>query len=310
MTRQDEIAAKAVRASTLKSLKLKKKLRIKQIEKDAENKIREINIQYAEDPERLRAKYAADDYARSERAKKRAQRRIEIEKRHIAYEKKLRRYSIGEEIFSAIVQGLGCCLFIVATVLLDVLAIGNIPSSETDKIPVYLAMYTTFGATMFFNYLMSTLQHSLTNATAKEVFRRLNRSGVFLSIACIYISYALLSTGGQFARSNAFEWAVTFAVLAVCLTGIFMYAIAGSRLDVVNIVLYAVSGCAVFLIIRRLYYGVSPASFGLMITTGILCAIGLIFCSIRKVKFMHAFGDVILLIGSITLFLSFFMIYQ
>ncbi|MDE6245677.1 MAG: hypothetical protein K2M50_08480, partial [Treponemataceae bacterium] len=144
----------------------------------------------------------------------------------------------------------------------------------------------------------------------KEVFRRLNRSGVFLSIACIYISYALLSTGGQFARSNAFEWAVTFAVLAVCLTGIFMYAIAGSRLDVVNIVLYAVSGCAEFLIIRRLYYGVSPASFGLMITTGILCAIGLIFCSIRKVKFMHAFGDVILLIGSITLFLSFFMIYQ
>ena len=69
MTKQDEIAAKAVRNSTLKSLNLKRKLRIKQIKEETEAKIREINIQYAEDPERLRAKYAADDYARTERAK-------------------------------------------------------------------------------------------------------------------------------------------------------------------------------------------------------------------------------------------------
>ena len=62
MTREDEIAAKAVRLSTLKSLKVKKELRIKQIKQDAEEKIREVNIQYADDPERLRAKYAADDF--------------------------------------------------------------------------------------------------------------------------------------------------------------------------------------------------------------------------------------------------------
>ena len=310
MTRQDEIAAKAVRISTLKSLKLKKRLRIKQIERDAENKIREVNIQYAEDPERLRAKYAADDYARSERAKKRAQKRIEKERKHIAYQQKLRPYSVGEEIFSGVVQGLGCCIFIVATVLLDVLALENVPASDTDRIPVYLGMYTAFGATMFFNYLMSTLQHSLTNPTAKEVFRRLNRSGVFLTIACIYISYALLATRGQFARNTVFEWVVTCAVLAICLTGIFLYAIAGSRLDIVNIILYAVSGCAMFLIIRRLYYDVSIASFGFLITTGVFYTVGLTFCSLRKVKFMHAFGDLILLIGSITLFFSFFMIYK
>ena len=70
MTKEDAIAIKAVRKSTLKSLKLKKKLRISQIKKDAEAQIREINIQYADDPERLKAKYAASDYARSEKAKK------------------------------------------------------------------------------------------------------------------------------------------------------------------------------------------------------------------------------------------------
>ena len=41
MTRQDEIAAKAVRISTLKSLKQKRALRIRQIKEEAANKIRE-----------------------------------------------------------------------------------------------------------------------------------------------------------------------------------------------------------------------------------------------------------------------------
>ena len=69
MTREDEIAANAVRLSTLRSIKAKKRLRIQQIKEEAEAKIREINIQYAEDPERLKAKYAAEDYAKSEKAK-------------------------------------------------------------------------------------------------------------------------------------------------------------------------------------------------------------------------------------------------
>ena len=72
MTHEDEVAAKAIRISTLKSLKLKKKLRIKQIKDKAEAEIRAINVQYADDPERLKAKYAAADYARTEKARKRA----------------------------------------------------------------------------------------------------------------------------------------------------------------------------------------------------------------------------------------------
>ena len=80
MTRQDEIALKAVRASTLKSINEKRKSRIRQIKEEAERKIQEVNIQYSEDPERLRAKYAADEYARSEKARKRAEKNIAREK--------------------------------------------------------------------------------------------------------------------------------------------------------------------------------------------------------------------------------------
>ena len=51
--REDEIASKAVRKSTLISLKQKKKLRIAQLKDDYEKSVQEINVQYAKDPERL-----------------------------------------------------------------------------------------------------------------------------------------------------------------------------------------------------------------------------------------------------------------
>ena len=106
MSRQDDIAEKAVRKSTLKSLKSKKRSRLKQLKIDYENAVQQINIQYAEDPERLKAKYAAAEYAKSERAKKRAERRIENEKRLLELSKKTRRLTVGEEIGSSIVQKL------------------------------------------------------------------------------------------------------------------------------------------------------------------------------------------------------------
>ena len=77
MTREDNAAVRAVRRSTLKSIKAKKKERLKQLKANYDSEIREINIKYAKDPERLRAKYAADNYAKSERAKRRAERKIE-----------------------------------------------------------------------------------------------------------------------------------------------------------------------------------------------------------------------------------------
>ena len=125
MSRQDEIAANAVRKSTLKSLKQKKKIRLRQLKEDYEKEVQKTQIQYAEDPERLKAKYAADTYAKNERRKKMAAKRIEAEKKLIEVEKKVRRLTAGEEIASSIIQGIGACLFIAGTAILDTIAIGK-----------------------------------------------------------------------------------------------------------------------------------------------------------------------------------------
>ncbi len=306
MTREDEIAAKAVRLSTLKSLKVKKELRIKQIKQKAEEEIREINIQYADDPERLRAKYAADDYARSEKARKRAEKRIAKEKARNEFERKTRKYTLGEEIFSSIVQGLGACLFIAATALLNVFALSNVP--EKSKI-VYIVLFNCFGGGMILNYIFSVLNHALTRPSAKEVFKRLSRISIFLIIEATYLVYSFAAI-----EAGSISWLygiIVSGIAALCvLFAAIFYAIAGSRFEKTNIVFNAILGWGGLFICANLYHAISKESFAMLIACGIFYTIGLVFCSIRKVKYMHAIGNIIVLVASIYLFFSYFLMYH
>lgn len=305
MTREDEIAAKAVRLSTLKSLKVKKELRIKQIKQDAEEKIREVNIQYADDPERLRAKYAADDYARSEKARKRAEKKIVKEKARNERERKIRKYTLGEEIFSSIVQGIGACLFIAATALLNVLALDNVP--EKTKV-VYIVLFNCFGCGMILNYIFSVLNHAIPNSNAKEVFRRFTRIFILFVIESTYLVYSFAAV-----EAGTISWTygivVTGIATACAMVAMFLYAIAGSRFETANIVFNAVLGWGGLFICANLYHTIRKESFAMLIACGVFYTVGLVFCSIRKVKFMHAIGDLIVLAASVYLFFSYFLMY-
>ena len=305
MTREDEIAAKAVRLSTLKSLKVKKQLRIRQIKEEAEAKIREVNIQYADDPERLRAKYAADDYAKSEKAKKRAAKRIAKEKAHNEFERKIRRYTLCEEIFSSIVQGLGACIFIAATALLNVFALNNVP--EKSKI-VYIILFNCFGGAMILNYLFSVLNHALSNSSAKEVFKRLSRIFVLFAIESTYLVYSFAAING-----GTISWLYGIIVTAIAtvlvLVSLFLYAIGGSRFDLATIILNAVLGWSGLFICAHLFHAITKESFALFIASGVFYTIGLVFCAIRKVRFIHSIGNTIVLIASGLLFFSYFLMY-
>src|SRR5574344_440714 len=154
MTREDSEAARAVRRSTLKSLRAKKRMHIAQIKQRCSEEIREVNIQYAEDPERLRAKYAADDYARSEKARRTARRRIEHEKKLIERERLVRQPSLAEEIASSIIQGIGVVVSVAATVMLIYFTLTRVPA---DMRTVYVSSYSAIGGTMILIYIMSTL---------------------------------------------------------------------------------------------------------------------------------------------------------
>lgn len=296
MSRQDDIAQKAVRKSTLKSLKRKKHVRLKQLKADYEKSVQQINIQYAEDPERLKAKYAAQEYAKTEKAMHRAEKRIENEKRNIELAKKTRRLTLGEEIGSSIVQGIGVALFIAATAILDTLAVAKLDSF----VNVTTVFYSLFGASMILMYLSSVLQHALTNFTAKQVFNRLSHVLSYLIIGFGYSAYTITKIQGLAG------WVLFGVVWAIVLIGVLFYAIAGQKYEKLSIILYIVAGFSGLAVAKILFEVLSAKSFSMLVLGAAFYLVGIIFYNLKKVKYMHLFSNIIMLSGSVYIFFSLF----
>ena len=294
--RQDAIAANAIRKSTLKSLKTKRKSRLLKLKTDYEQTVREVNIQYAKDPERLKAKYAAEDFARTEKAKKRATKRIETAKKLIEANENKRQFSFAEDLASSIIQGIGFGFGIVALAVFDAVAVVDIQDFKNLSI----VTYTFFGTSLILMYFCSVLQHALRNATAKEVFNRLSHIFTFLIIGWGYTAYSLTKIQGLFG------WILFGVVWALCAVGGVLYAIFGGRLEKSNIVFYCVSGFSGLIAMKTLAGLVSPLCFKMLITATILYVFALIFYAQRKIKWMHFIGNCIMLAGSVFIFLSMF----
>lgn len=298
MSRQDEIAEKAVRKSTLKSLQKKKRSRLMQLKLDYEKAVQQVHIQYAEDPERLKAKFAAAEYAKNEKAMKRAEKRMATEKKLIELTKNTRRLTLGEEIASSIVQGIGVALFIAATAILDTLAVAKLDSF----VNVTTVFYSLFGASMILMYLSSLLQHALTNIAAKLVFDRLSHILSFLIIGFGYSAYTITKIQGQTG------WILFGIVWAIIIVGILFYAIAGKKFEKLNIALYIIAGFSGLAVAKNLFEVLSAKSFSMLVLGAVFYLIGIIFYNLKKVKFMHLLSNIIMLFGSVYIFFSLFFL--
>ena len=134
-----DISAKITR----KSLKAKRRSAIKNIKDQAKEKIREINIEYAEDPALKRSRQSNKEQRKAYRAQKRNAR--------IAYNvRQPRLYTLGEDVFNSVTHGLGAGLSVAALVILVVSACLNAPA--TIK-PLYVCAMSLFGASLFILYM-------------------------------------------------------------------------------------------------------------------------------------------------------------
>jgi len=294
MSRQDEVAAKAVRKSTLKSIKSKKKARIKQLKDDYENDLRNIEIEYSENPERLKAKYAAEDFAKSEKAKKRAARKIENEKKLIELQKNERQLSVAENIAGAIVQGTGAGLFVAATAILETIAVSRLK----DYAALTTVFFAVFGATMILMYIFSVLKHSLVNIRAKEVFNRLTHVFAYLSIGVGYSVYSITKIQGLAG------WILFGVVCVIVLTEIIMYSITGPKYEIVNTILCGIAGFSGVVLSKNLYMALSVESFGMLCAAAVCYLLGFIFYNLKKIKFMNLIANCFMLAGGVMVVFS------
>lgn len=208
-----------------------------------------------------------------------------------AKEKKIKEYSLGEEIAASVSHGIGAGLSIAAIPILTVISVKHGGG-------LHLLAALVFSISLLLEYLMSTMYHAIAAAKAKRVFKVLDHCGIYLLIAGTYTPYCLITLlphGGFY---------LFVSVWALALIGIVLEAFWTYRPRWISAVIYVLLGWCVVWFIPVLYHSLPAGGFWLLVAGGICYTVGAAFYILKKIKYMHFIFHLFVLAGSICQFLS------
>ena len=205
----------------------------------------------------------------------------------------LPRYSLSEEIMSAITHGVGVGLAIAGMIVL--LAMGHHDSLTVASVLI-------FGVTMIMLYLVSTLYHALGVNKGKKVFRVLDHCTIFLLIAGTYTPISLLCFGG------ATGWLMFGIVWGVAILGIVLNAVDLQRFAKFSMACYIGLGWLVIFFFKPLIEHLDRTSVIFLIIGGVIYTVGaVVYGTGKRVKYMHSVWHLFVLGGTI---FHYFVIYR
>ena len=213
-------------------------------------------------------------------------------RRILAKRANIKQYTIGEEVASSILHGLGAALGILALILLTVFSVR--PHLDTFK----LAAALIYSISMILEYMASTLYHGLTNPRAKYLFKIFDHAAIYLLIAGTYTPFCLvtLRTHGGIGLL-IFVWA--FALVGIACEAFWVF-----RPKWVSVVIYVVMGWSIIFSLKPVLANLAPAGLWLLIAGGLAYMVGTIFYVIKKVPYLHSIWHGWVLAGSILHFLA------
>lgn len=206
----------------------------------------------------------------------------------------LPKYTLGEELVSAISHGLGAAFGIVALVLCVV-------KSASVGSAIGVVSSALYGSMMILLYTMSTIYHALKRNRAKQVFRVFDHCSIFLLIAGTYIPIVLVGIGG------AWGWTFFGVVVAAAILGIVFNAIDIERYKKFSMICYIAMGWVIVIGFKPLMDSIATGGIILLIVGGAVYTIGAVVYGVgKKAKYLHSIWHFFVLGGSI---LHFLMIY-
>ena len=205
------------------------------------------------------------------------------------------KYTLSEELISAISHGIGVLLAIAGMVLCIVKA-------AMDGNTVGVVSSSLYGSFMIILYLMSTLYHSFKpTVKAKKVFRIFDHCSIFLLIFGTYVPYTLVTLKG------ALGWTLFGIVLGAAILGIVLNAVNLEKFKKLSMVCYLVMGWTIIGAIKQVYNNIDLNGLILLALGGVIYTIGAVIYGLgKKVKYMHSVWHIFVLLGTI---LQFFSIY-
>lgn len=202
------------------------------------------------------------------------------------------KYSLSEELISAISHGIGALLSIAALVLCVIFS-----ASHHNTLGVVSS--SIYGSSLIILYLMSCLYHSFKPNKAKRVFRVFDHCSIFLLIAGSYTPFLLLVIGGTKGI------VMLFIIWIAAILGITLNSINLEKFKKASFPLYLIMGWMIIFSLKQLISNMATTGLALLFIGGIVYTIGAIIYLIgHKVKYMHSVWHFFVLGGSICQFFS------
>jgi len=201
------------------------------------------------------------------------------------------RYTSREDLANSITHGVGIVLSLVGLGVLVYFAVryGDF---------WHILACSVFGITLIFSYTASTLYHSIQGPKAKQIFRMLDHSAIFLLIAGTYTPFTLVSLRGPWG------WSLFGVIWGLAVTGILLQMTVVKKMTAVSVSLYVAMGWTIIVAIKPLVSMVDRGGVILLFLGGLSYTAGVVFYIWRKLPYNHAVWHMFVLAGSLFHFFS------
>jgi len=213
----------------------------------------------------------------------------------IPIEKNLETYSPEEEKANALTHGIGSILCLIGCIFL-ILRARSFPDGW------HLVSYSLFGISLFTLYTSSFLYHYLPGREAKQIFRKIDHSAIYLLIAGTYTPFLLTNLRGSTG------WIMFIIVWVFAAAGIWIKIRTRIKSKWLSASIYLVMGWLAVFIFPSMMANLPGVSLVLLAVGGFFYTFGVIFYLWKTLKFHHAVWHLFVLAGSICHYFAVYLI--
>lgn len=199
--------------------------------------------------------------------------------------------SFGEEVANSVSHGLALLAALTAFPVLVYAA-----AQQSDAAGIVGA--SVFATTLVLLYLASTLYHALPPNRAKQIFRILDHSAIYLLIAGTYTPFTLGVLHG------AWGWTLFGLQWGLAAAGIVLKSAGGMRYARLSVAVYLAMGWLVLIAVGPVMAHVPPGGQFWLVTGGIAYTAGVVFFALERIRYFHLIWHLFVIAGSACHFIA------
>ncbi len=204
----------------------------------------------------------------------------------------IRKYTLGEEIFSSIVHGIGIAFGVAALTVLVTLT--SIYANAWAIVATAI-----FGASIIIMYSASTIYHAVPYEKAKKILKKFDHISIYYLIAGSYTPFLLVPLRGQAG------WVIFTIIWSAALIGTLLkLTLPTNGAKLWSVGLYLCMGWAVVIVSKQLFSVLPTSSIVFLILGGLSYTLGIFFYLWKSKKYTHSVWHCFVLVGTIMHFFA------